>query len=65
MPSMVSVEFAARKIIRDLVKLKYEVAFPFMFTFFKISEDTAKHSIFLHYKKACLENLGFTSYDLI
>ena len=34
MPSMVSVEFAARKIIRDLVKLKYEVAFPFMFTFF-------------------------------
>ena len=34
MPSMVSVEFAARKIIRDLVKLKYEVAFPFMFTSF-------------------------------
>ncbi|MBS70731.1 MAG: hypothetical protein CML91_04490 [Rhodobiaceae bacterium] len=34
MPSMVSVEIAARKIIRDLVKLKYEVAFPFMFTFF-------------------------------
>ena len=34
MPSMVSVEFAASKIIRDLVKLKYEVAFPFMFTFF-------------------------------
>ena len=34
MPSMVSVEFASRKIIRDLVKQKYEVAFPFMFTFF-------------------------------
>ena len=34
MPSMVSVEFAARKIISDLGKFKYEVTFPFIFTFF-------------------------------
>jgi len=34
MPKMVSVEYAAEKILRDLKKLKYEVAFPFGFTFF-------------------------------
>ena len=34
MPSMVSVEYAARKIISDLGKFKYEVTFPFIFTFF-------------------------------
>lgn len=34
MPKMVSAEYAAEKILRDLKKLKYEVAFPFGFTFF-------------------------------
>ena len=34
MPKMVSVEYAAEKILRDLKKLKYEIAFPFGFTFF-------------------------------
>ena len=34
MPKMVTVEYAARKIIHDLEKSKYEVAFPFAFTFF-------------------------------
>ena len=34
MPKMVSVEYAADKILRDLKKLKYEIAFPFGFTFF-------------------------------
>ena len=34
MPKLVSVEYAAEKILRDLKKLKYEVAFPFGFTLF-------------------------------
>ena len=46
MPKMVSVEYAAEKILRDLKKLKYEVAFPFGFTFFVKFLRILPHSLY-------------------
>jgi len=34
MPGIVTVEYAAKKIMKDLKKSRYEVAFPFFFTHF-------------------------------